>query len=120
MDQAQAAAAEKLQQYQLNDALMQIRNTLGGMAQQGIPYEVATTAMMISIAGAMATVAVYKGISHDDAQKQLADGTDKMRSYLAKVYTEVEAEKAKVDAEKADQPDWMHPERLPGNGSAAQ
>lgn len=112
MEQAQiavdAAQAEKLQAYQLNDALMQYRNVLASMAQQGIPFEVATTAMLITIAGAIATVAVYKGISHDDAQKQLAEGSDTMRIQLSKIYTEVEAEKARVDAEKADQPDWMN------------
>lgn len=112
MEQAQitaqaAAQAEKLQAYQLNDALTQYRDVLAGMAQQGIPFEVATTAMFITIAGAIATVAVYKGVSHDDAQQQLADGANSMRMQLSKIYTEVEAEKARVDAEKADQPDWM-------------
>lgn len=117
MDQQQA---EKLQQYQMNDAMGQVREVIHGLGAQGIPVEVTTTTLMVTLIGTMAATAVYGGVSHDDAQKQLEDGFSKMRNYMAKIYTEIADEKAKRDAEMADRPDWMKPETLLGNGNTQQ
>lgn len=118
MDQQQA---EKLQQYQMNDALGQIQATVHELGKQGMPIEVTTTALMVTLVGAIAATAVYGGISHDDAQKQLEEGFATMRNYMAKTYTDISEEKAKRDAEVADQPDWMKPaDAIPcTNGNAA-
>lgn len=104
MDQQQT---ERLQQYQMNDAMNQVRDIVHGLGSQGIPVEVTTTTLMVTLVGTMAATAVYGGVSHDDAQKQLEEGFNTMRSYMAKIYTEIAEEKAKMDAEKAEQPDWM-------------
>lgn len=107
MDQQQA---ERLQQYQMNDALTQVRQTIHTLGQQGMPVEVTTTALMVTLVGTMAATAVYGGVSHEDAQKQLEEGFTTMRNYMAKIYTEIAEEKAQRDAEAADQPDWMKPD----------
>lgn len=119
-DQAAAQNAEmaKLFDYQMNDALTQFRTTINGMAQQGIPFPIVATALMVSLAGSVATVAVMNGISHDEAQTQLADGAEKMKAMLAKVYTEVEQQKAQADQKAGDEPGWMNPETLPVNGTS--
>lgn len=118
MDQKQA---ERLQQYQMNDALGKVQAVVHGLAQEGMPVEVTCTAMMVALTGAMAAGAVYGGASHDEAQKQLEAGCDTMRSYLAKMYTEIAEEKAKMDADRAEQPGWMNPENLVcTNSTAAQ
>lgn len=118
-DQAQTAAEApdmaKLFDYQMNDALAQFRTTINGMAQQGIPFPIVATAMMVSLAGSIATVAVMSGISHDEAQAQLADGSEKMKVMLAKIFTEVEQQQAEAQPTE-DQPGWMFPSNLPSNG----
>jgi hypothetical protein len=117
MDQQQA---ERLQQYQMNDALSQVREVVHGLGAQGIPVEVTTTTLMVTLVGTMAATAVYGGVSHEDAQKQLEDGFATMRNYMAKIYTEIADEKAKRDAEVAEQPGWMNPDNMPSNGTAQQ
>jgi len=117
MDQQQA---ERLQQYQMNDAMGQVQKTVHALGQQGIPVEVTTTTLMVALTGTMAAAAVYGGVSHEEAQKQLEEGFVTMRNYMAKIYSEIAAEKTKNDAEKADQPDWMNPEKFANNGTAAQ
>lgn len=112
------AEMAKLFDYQLNDALAQFRNTINGMAQQGIPFPIVGTALMVSLAGSIATVAVMNGISHDDAQAQLAEGAEKMKAMLAKVYTEVEQQKAEAEQKAGDEPGWMNPDSLPVNGTS--
>lgn len=100
---------EKLQAYQMNDALAQIREVVHALGAQGIPVEATTTSLMVTLIGTMTAAAVYGNVSHDDAQKQLEDSFEKMRSYMARMYSEIAEEKAKREAAEADQPDWMKP-----------